>query len=280
MLRELEFSLALSGFLAKAGIDVRQRGDGVLVADHESGFSVTAPDPAWFEVRRFSRGLAERIDARLRHAEDVERYLLLALGLGVRLVARPDLPPLIQPGNAVGSAPEYVLEPIGSEMVSIRDAAGVERGIELDIRGFGRREAAVELTYLLGATAEEIMHSWLEPEGEPVIARFRVVPGVRARPSSPKPVDLDSLGAEDRLLADRGVELFRSLAAKSGKPFDDPVSAVPFDGGVAVVRAVRGGGKIFVASDGSALFRASSFTFDRALADFRAGRRSPIESFG
>ena len=280
MLRDLEFSAGFAEFVAKAGMEIRQHGESVLIADHEAGFSLAAPVSGWFEVRRFSRGVSDRIDSRFRRADDLERYLLLALGLGARLVSRPGLPPLVQPTSAVEAAPGYVVESIGPATVSIRDSAGVERGIELDIRGFGRPETAGELTYLLDATPDAIRSSWLEPEGEPVVARFRVVPGDRARPSSPKPVDLEALSAEDRALADRGVGLFRSLAAKSGRSFDDPVSAVPFDGGVAVVRAVRGGGKILVARDGSVLFRSSSFTFDRALADFRAGRRSPIDSFG
>lgn len=280
MLRDLVFSAGFAEFVAKAGIDVRRRGESIVVIDHEAGFSLSAPEPGWFEVRRFSRGVVDTIDSRFRRADDLERYLLLSLGLGTRLVARPDLPPLVQPSIAVEVAPGYAVESIGPHLVAIRDLADDERGIELDIRGFGRPEGVVELTYLLGATPDEIRSSWLEQEGEPIFARFRVVPGSRAQPSSPKPVEFEALDAEDRALADRGVDLFRSLAAKSGKPFDDPVSAVPFDGGVAVVRAIRGGGKILVAHDGSALFRSSSFTFGRALADFRAGRRSPIESFG
>lgn len=71
----------------------------------------------------------------------------------------------------------------------------------------------------------------------------------------------------------------RSLAARSGSPFSDPVSAIPFDGGVAVVRAVRGGGSILVAADESVLYRASSYSFDRTLAEFRAGERTPPEAF-
>lgn len=80
-------------------------------------------------------------------------------------------------------------------------------------------------------------------------------------------------------LADVGTTLFRSHAAKSGQTLDDLLTVVPFDGGVAVVRAVRGGGKIFVAGDGSVMYRGSSYTFERAVEEFRAGERTPVESF-
>jgi hypothetical protein len=46
------------------------------------------------------------------------------------------------------------------------------------------------------------------------------------------------------------------------------------------MQAIRGGGTNFVAEDGTVMYRSSSFTSRRGLAEFRAGRRSPIESFG
>ncbi|MFP7833617.1 hypothetical protein [Marisediminicola sp. LYQ134] len=45
-------------------------------------------------------------------------------------------------------------------------------------------------------------------------------------------------------------------------------------GGVCVVDAVRGGGKIYVARDGSALFVSSALDFEAGLIAFRDGRRS------
>ncbi|MFC5123646.1 hypothetical protein ACFPRL_09595 [Pseudoclavibacter helvolus] len=70
------------------------------------------------------------------------------------------------------------------------------------------------------------------------------------------------------------------MATKAGQESPHPLRAVPFEGGVAVFRAVRGGGMILVGDDESVMFRASSYTFDRALEEFSAGERTQVESFG
>lgn len=76
-----------------------------------------------------------------------------------------------------------------------------------------------------------------------------------SRPATATVADLE-LSGEARNHADQGIALFESLAERSGKSFDDPVNIEPFAGGVAVVRAIRGGGKIFVADAGSVMYRA------------------------
>lgn len=62
----------------------------------------------------------------------------------------------------------------------------------------------------------------------------------------------------------------------------DPVLNVivlPDGLGVCVVHAVRGGGSIYVAPDESALYVSSGLDFDKGLALFREGRRTPNEQF-
>ncbi|GII98129.1 putative phosphodiesterase [Sediminihabitans luteus] len=57
------------------------------------------------------------------------------------------------------------------------------------------------------------------------------------------------------------------------------VRVLPDGLGVCVVHAVRGGGTIFVAHDRSVLYVASSMDFERGLAAFRSGSRTPREKF-
>jgi hypothetical protein len=49
--------------------------------------------------------------------------------------------------------------------------------------------------------------------------------------------------------------------------------------GICVMHAVRGGGKIYVAPDETALFVASAMDFEQGLAAFLAGTRTPPEKF-
>lgn len=63
----------------------------------------------------------------------------------------------------------------------------------------------------------------------------------------------------------------------------DPVLNVielPDGLGVCLVHAVRGGGKIYVAPDESALFAGSAVDFDTGLDAFRDGARTPLGTFG
>ena len=78
-------------------------------------------------------------------------------------------------------------------------------------------------------------------------------------------------------------ELVAIATAYFGALSDDTtelvVKPIPEDDAVCVYQPVRGGGSIFVARDGSALFVGSSLDFDRGLAEFRNGRRTPPEKF-
>ncbi|MFE9860945.1 hypothetical protein [Streptomyces sp. NPDC005780] len=63
----------------------------------------------------------------------------------------------------------------------------------------------------------------------------------------------------------------------------DPVLNVielPDGLGVCLVHAVRGGGKIYVAPDESALFVGSAVDFETGFEAFRDGVRTPLEKFG
>jgi hypothetical protein len=62
---------------------------------------------------------------------------------------------------------------------------------------------------------------------------------------------------------------------------DAELRTIPLEGdaGVCVVHTARGGGKIYVAPDESALFVGSSLDFDAGLAAFLAGTRTPPEKF-
>lgn len=81
--------------------------------------------------------------------------------------------------------------------------------------------------------------------------------------------------AEQRLI-EVGVGYWRRMVAA-----DAPlgVQLLPEDDAVVVSHAVRGGGRIYVASDESVLFAASSAPPHEALEVFRSGRRTPPEQF-
>lgn len=74
---------------------------------------------------------------------------------------------------------------------------------------------------------------------------------------------------------DRLVEVARRLHAKLADVPDLNIFDLPDDLGICAVHSVRGGGKIYVAPDESALFVASAMDFDAGLAAFRAGERTP-----
>ncbi|WMX48177.1 hypothetical protein [Streptomyces roseicoloratus] len=79
---------------------------------------------------------------------------------------------------------------------------------------------------------------------------------------------------ENRLIT-VGRALFATLA-------DDPVLSIvelPDGLGVCLVHAARGGGKIYVAPDETALFMGSAVDFEAGLEAFRGGVRTPLETF-
>lgn len=82
----------------------------------------------------------------------------------------------------------------------------------------------------------------------------------------PPPVDRDALVA-------RGREIFSRFTDSA----DLRVVDLPHGLGVAVIHPVRGGGKLFVAPDLSALYSGSAQSFDVGLEAFRSGRRSSPE---
>ena len=110
-----------------------------------------------------------------------------------------------------------------------------------------------------------------------VIAELAGQPQVR-RPLRVAPVadggETAEAGSTERL-----IEVGRALFAKLTT---DPVLNIielPDGLGVCLVHAVRGGGKIYVAPDESALFVGSAVDFDAGLGAFRDGVRTPLEKF-
>lgn len=121
-----------------------------------------------------------------------------------------------------------------------------------------------------------------------IITQMAGVPRVRGdlrtpqteRPvPAPVPVERTQLSPALQPLAERGESLFRQLAAKTGQGMSDPLTFVPVDDGVAVVRAVRGGGTIFVGPDQTVLYSGSSLTFEDGVRAFRSGVRTAPEKF-
>lgn len=270
------FSTAFREFVALGGAEVTARGDTVQVGDLEAGYEVSDTD-GWWCVHRYSRGL-RHATLRARRAEDVERYLLLRLGPAARHSPHLRLPLLVEPAPPVEIADGLRFEPLEPGWVSVREADGSERGIEIADAGIIAARDARDLTHLLRSTPQTIRESYLDAAGSPALSPV-LVPVSRGD-SAPPSTTWAQLSATDRRLADTGFRLFCSLSEKRGKTFEDPVSASPFDGGVVVFRAIRGGGKILVAHDGSVLYRPSSHSLERALDEFRAGRRTPLGSFG
>lgn len=98
---------------------------------------------------------------------------------------------------------------------------------------------------------------------------------------TPEVVAPESLAPDRRALADVGRALFERLARRAGEAGAGPLRTVPLpDGsGVAVVRAVRGGGTIFVAPDSSVLYVGSAIDVSAGLDAFREGQRTPLSKF-
>lgn len=115
--------------------------------------------------------------------------------------------------------------------------------------------------------------------GLPQLRGFLRTPdGERPVPSATA-VERSSLSAELEELAGVGEGLFRNLAEKAGQSFEDELTFIPFDDGVAVVRAVRGGGTIFVGADRELLYQGSAVGFEDGVRAFRAGTRTALERF-
>lgn len=88
------------------------------------------------------------------------------------------------------------------------------------------------------------------------------------------PADEGRFDAESRL-----VRVARGYFEKLVDGPELRVVPLPEENAVCVVHAVRGGGKIFVASDESVLFVGSALDLDRGLEAFRAGERTPPTKF-
>lgn len=115
--------------------------------------------------------------------------------------------------------------------------------------------------------------------GLPQLRGFLRTPdGERPVPSATA-VERSSLSAELDELAGVGEGLFRKLAENAGQALDNELRLVPFDDGLAVVRAVRGGGTIFVGADRELLYQGSAVGFEDGVRAFRAGTRTPLERF-
>ncbi|MEU3448883.1 hypothetical protein AB0H29_16955 [Streptomyces thermolilacinus] len=86
----------------------------------------------------------------------------------------------------------------------------------------------------------------------------------------------DQATPDQRRLIDVGVGYWRRMV-----PQDAPlaVELLPEDGAVVVSHAVRGGGRIYVATDESVLFAASGAPPHEAIEVFRSGRRTPPGQF-
>lgn len=98
---------------------------------------------------------------------------------------------------------------------------------------------------------------------------------------SPQVVALEALTPDQRTLADTARALFEQLARDAGEADSGPLNVVPLPEalGVAVVRAVRGGGTIFVAPDSSVLYVGSAIDISVGLDAFREGQRTPLSRF-
>lgn len=98
---------------------------------------------------------------------------------------------------------------------------------------------------------------------------------------TPQVVPLHELSPADRALAEVGRGLFAQLARDAGRDETGQLNAIPLPDelGVAVVRAVRGGGTIFVAPDSTVLYLASAIDIAAGLEAFREGQRTPLSKF-
>ncbi|MGI9821833.1 T6SS immunity protein Tdi1 domain-containing protein [Agromyces sp. Marseille-Q5079] len=107
-----------------------------------------------------------------------------------------------------------------------------------------------------------------------VIAQLAGQPEVRRviefAPAAPS----DAAADQDRLVS-VGLALFAKLTDATNLT----VIHLPDGLGVCIVHAVRGGGKIYVAPDESALFVGSSVDYEAGLGAFRDGVRTPLEKF-
>ncbi|GMA27246.1 hypothetical protein [Arenivirga flava] len=199
------------------------------------------------------------VEAKTSTEIDAERYLTYELGgpfreaLGLRVIVT---------GFVSVGAPE-VLITYAPRVTTLEWTGEPDRKVQL----FGPGKHSGEIfSFAMKLSLAELRASFAAEDGLPLYAFLHRD-------------DASASTSQVEALGEIGRGLFHSLAAKAGQTLDDPLNVIPFDGGVAVIRAVRGGGKIFVAEDGSVMYRGSSYTFERALEEFRAGERTPLESF-
>ncbi|MEO3972679.1 hypothetical protein [Streptomyces sp. CAU 1734] len=86
------------------------------------------------------------------------------------------------------------------------------------------------------------------------------------------------MDGDDRRLAGIGKAYLAQLGG-GGAELVPQVRELPDGLGVCVFLPIRGGGTVLVARDESVLFVGSAMGFERGLAAFREGRRTPPERF-
>lgn len=100
-----------------------------------------------------------------------------------------------------------------------------------------------------------------------------------AQPSAVR--DSSGLTPEQEELAAFGKQLFERLGKSlPGLASHSTTATVLASGEVVVAQSVRGGGRIIIAPDKTVLFVGSATGTQAALAAFRDGKRTPLESFG
>ncbi|CAM3248115.1 hypothetical protein STSO111631_09620 [Stackebrandtia soli] len=203
-----------------------------------------------FELGKSDRGSRPRLLIASDDLDVVRRFLVAVLGDGVRAQAR--LPRLVLRSPTDPMRAGFSLTEVDAELV-------------LSWSDNGRRSARFPNS--LGGKSEALRFAMIADRSEEAIMRL-----------------YDPSWPVTELLTESALAGLAEIGKACLAPYSDEatlrVVELPDRLGVCVLHTVRGGGKVYVAPDGSALFASSAMDFDAGLSVFRSGQRTPPEKLG
>lgn len=250
---------ALAGLVARLGWDLRPTGvEGeTCLGDHAHGYLLLDRGEYIQLARRAVKG-----DPSLKlwspDVTDLQRYVAFNAGLLVRHME--GLAPVHLPVDEAAIPEAFTLVRDESSNVFLTwSVDGIEHWAGF---GTGNEFIAVQFSQYALRSIEDIVDDILAPNAP---ERFPAAPSLQKHRTSD--------------LSDEQIRLLAQYLRVDEQVVIDNHGVLPEDDAIFAIHPVRGGAKVIIAADGSALWANSSQSFDEQLRAFRAGRRTPPEQF-